>query len=72
MISNYDVVARDRFESLFLVVALRSVNNHGCDRPVESSIIYHPVNRIDRFIGACREEISYIFYKSSDPLVFYD
>ena len=26
MLSNFDVVARDRFKSLFLVVALRSVN----------------------------------------------
>jgi len=26
MLSNFDVVARDRFKSLFLVIALRSVN----------------------------------------------
>jgi hypothetical protein len=28
MLSNFDVVAMDRFKSLFLVIALRSVNRH--------------------------------------------
>ena len=28
MLSNFDAIGRDRFKSLFLVVALRSVNKH--------------------------------------------
>ena len=40
--------------------------DHECDRPVESSVVHHPVNRIDRFIGEGREEISYIHKISSE------
>ena len=39
--------------------------DHGCDRPIESSVVHYSINRIDRFYGACREKISYILYKTS-------
>jgi len=39
MLSNFDAIARDGFKSLFLVVALRSVNKHFWRRAEEGESI---------------------------------
>jgi len=42
--------------------------DHGCERPIESSVVHYPVSRINRFYGACREYFHTFFIRHPPKL----
>ena len=51
MLSNFDAIARDRFKSLFLLIALRSVNTIQSSYKIDAAIGKCDVCPIDDHLG---------------------